>query len=61
MLVSLTIHTRPASLLLCAFQDMLLRGNRVRSYSAYAATFVAVWRIDRTALVALLQEFPKMR
>jgi CRP-like cAMP-binding protein len=42
-------------------QEMILRSRRVRSYSAYAATYVAVWKLDRAPLVKLLQEFPKMR
>jgi CRP-like cAMP-binding protein len=42
-------------------QEMILRSRRVRSYSAYAATYVAAWKIGRAPLVKLLQEFPKMR
>ena len=40
-------------------QEMLLRSRRVRSYSAYAATYVAVWKLGRGPLVKLLQEIQK--
>jgi hypothetical protein len=42
-------------------QEGLLRTLTTYSYTAYAATHVNVWRIDRVPLYALLAEFPPVR
>eukprot|EP00611_Tribonema_gayanum_P005444 TRINITY_DN1467_c0_g2_i2.p1 TRINITY_DN1467_c0_g2~~TRINITY_DN1467_c0_g2_i2.p1 ORF type:complete len:650 (-),score=173.82 TRINITY_DN1467_c0_g2_i2:798-2747(-) len=42
-------------------QESLLAAASVYSYSAYAASYVSLWRIDRSPFMALLNEFPSMR
>jgi CRP-like cAMP-binding protein len=42
-------------------QEALLRQQREYTYNAHAATHVAVWRLERTALFALLDDYPRMR
>ncbi|KAG5184646.1 hypothetical protein JKP88DRAFT_277004 [Tribonema minus] len=42
-------------------QESLLRSVTIYSYSAFAATYVSLWRLDRAPLMALLDEFPVMR
>ncbi|KAG5184652.1 hypothetical protein JKP88DRAFT_244652 [Tribonema minus] len=43
------------------FRETILRTMSAYTYGAAAATYVGVWRIDRPALMELLDEFPNMR
>eukprot|EP00611_Tribonema_gayanum_P019505 TRINITY_DN338_c0_g1_i6.p1 TRINITY_DN338_c0_g1~~TRINITY_DN338_c0_g1_i6.p1 ORF type:complete len:606 (-),score=193.34 TRINITY_DN338_c0_g1_i6:837-2654(-) len=42
-------------------EETILRTVSAYTYGAAAATYVGVWRIDRPALMELLDEFPNMR
>jgi hypothetical protein len=42
-------------------QECILTTAPVYTYSAFSATFVTLWRIDRAPLLQLLEQFPCMR